>query len=105
MSVINSRTRTRSFRLRSLRAPVAQHDSRQVSDADRNAERLLRLLGDSDMTISELRERGVRSPAQGVYDLLLAGYPIRRVHAAPGLQESAVQYRLDSRPGPPRGDR
>ena len=54
------------------------------------------LLGDSDMTIA-LRERGIRAPAQCLYDLQLAGYPIERVQLKHDCGRGSVQYRLSPR--------
>lgn len=52
------------------------------SEGDRDLARVLALL-ESDrigpITFSTLRDRGVRSPGQAVYDLQLAGYQIDRV--------------------------
>jgi len=78
------------------RAPAAADRSGATSAADRNVERLLMLLGDSDMTIA-LRERGIRAPAQCLYDLQLAGYPIERVQLKHDCGRGSVQYRLSPR--------
>jgi hypothetical protein len=89
--------RTRVPKLTSWFAPVA-HRRPPLSEADRNAERLLTLLGDSDMTISQLRDRGVRFPAQGLYDLQLAGYPIERIRMTDRGGGQLVTYRLAPAP-------
>jgi hypothetical protein len=53
------------------------------SMGDRDLARLLALL-EADpagaLTIADLRERGLKAPAQAVYELQLAGYEIDRVH-------------------------
>ncbi len=48
------------------------------------------------LTISELRAHGIATPGQSVYELQLAGYPIKRVHqrrAAGG--GTVLAYRLN----------
>jgi len=71
--------------------------SEATSTADRNVERLLVLLGEQDMTIAALHAHGIRSPAQSVYDLQLAGYPIDRFRLNHDSGRSSVQYRLSAR--------
>ena len=42
--------------------------------------RALRDAGDRPVSMVELRERGIPTPASVIYELELAGYPIDRVH-------------------------
>jgi hypothetical protein len=55
------------------------------------------------LTLTELVGAGIRSPAQRIYELELAGYSIERVHAAdPDGKRHVVGYRLAARPPRPR---
>ena len=46
------------------------------------------------VTIATLRECGVKSPAQAVYELQLAGYPIDRVSCTDTGGRKTLGYRL-----------
>jgi hypothetical protein len=70
----------------------------RAAEADLNAERLWRLLMRGTMTIRELREHGVKAPAQGMYDLQLAGYVIDRLRARDEAGHQTVGYRLNTEP-------
>ena len=69
--------------------------------ADHDAVRVLAVLerGSGPLTIAQLRSHGIKSPAQAIYALQLAGYPIDRTHA--GRRGQAMGYRLH----PLRSDR
>jgi hypothetical protein len=54
------------------------------------------LLGHHDMTIAGLREQGVTSPAQSLYDLQIVGYRIERMRVTSGDEGPSVVYRLGS---------
>jgi hypothetical protein len=60
--------------------------------------RVLGLLESADehvLTIAELRAHGIATPGQSVYELQLAGYPIKRVHHPRGAGGCTVlAYRL-----------
>ena len=67
------------------------------SEGDRELARALALLqGDraGPVTIAALRERGVKAPAQAVYDLQLAGYEIDRVPCPCSDGHTTQGYRL-----------
>jgi hypothetical protein len=69
-----------------------------------DAERVLALLsGDpvGALTIASLRDRGVRAPAQAVYELQLAGYEIERVSSRAGIQGTRAYRLATSPPSPP----
>jgi hypothetical protein len=72
-----------------------------LSEGERELAHVLALLEGNragSLTIATLRERGVKAPAQAVYDLQLAGYAIDRVsHTGPGGQRS-FGYRLNVSP-------
>jgi hypothetical protein len=53
------------------------------------------------VTLSALRERGVRAPAQAIYDLQLAGHLIDRVTGTDSGGHASFGYRL-RRPGAAR---
>ncbi|MGA9856750.1 MAG: hypothetical protein WBQ18_02745 [Solirubrobacteraceae bacterium] len=58
---------------------------------------MLALLEDAPgggMTVAELRARGVRAPAQAVYTLQLAGYPIDHTDWTDGRGHRAQGYRI-----------
>jgi hypothetical protein len=42
------------------------------------------------LTITELRAHGIATPGQSVYELQLAGYPIKRVHHRRGASGCTV---------------
>ena len=67
------------------------------SEGERELARIVELLqGDqpSSLTIAALRERGVKAPAQAVYDLQLAGYAIDRVACTDPGGHRTFGYRL-----------
>jgi hypothetical protein len=71
-------------------------DDDRAHELDREARRTLELLQAQDLvTIAQLRDRGVPQPAQALYALQLAGWPVRR---------SGANWRLamTDEPPPPR---
>ena len=71
------------------------------SEGDRELARALALLqGDQagPVTIAALRERGVKAPAQAVYDLQLAGHAIDRVSCTDPRGRRTFGYRLRGSP-------
>lgn len=62
-----------------------------------SAVRVLVMLLSRAVTMPMLKERGIRSPAQGVYDLQIAGYPVERVRVTDASEQSFVAYRLNTR--------
>ena len=67
------------------------------SEGDRELARALALLeGDpaGSVTIAALRERGVKAPAQAMYDLQLAGHAIDRVSCTDQGGRRTFGYRL-----------
>ena len=86
---------------------MSTEQTQPQSAGDRNLARLLALLdGDQAgaMTIAALREHGVGAPAQAVYTLQLAGYPIDRISCTDADGHRTLGYRLHrtSRPIPDR---
>jgi hypothetical protein len=65
--------------------------------ADLNQERLWQLLGRGVVTLAELHEQGVTFPAQGMYDLQIAGYSIDRLRVRDRAGQSTFGYRLTTR--------
>ena len=71
------------------------------SEGDRELARALALLQDDQagpVTIAALRERGVKAPAQAVYDLQLAGHAIDRVSCSDPRGHRTFGYRLHGSP-------
>jgi hypothetical protein len=67
------------------------------SEGERELARALALLeGDpgGSVTLADLRARGVRAPAQAMYDLQLAGHTIDRVTTTDQTGHASVGYRL-----------
>ncbi len=67
------------------------------SEGDRELARALALLQSDPagpVTIAALRERGVKAPAQAVYELQLAGYEIDRVPCRCSDGHTTQGYRL-----------
>jgi hypothetical protein len=63
----------------------------------RDEARLLALLEDNcaeAVTISELRERGIKAPGQAIYTLQLTGYQIDRVPIQRPNRRNTTGYRL-----------
>lgn len=79
------------------KSTIGRDDPRPPTEAERELARALALL-ESDhtgsVTVAALRERGVRAPAQAVYDLQIAGYAIDRVTATDAGGRSTSGYRL-----------
>ena len=66
---------------RAIHASTDQTEPQSIEDRD--LARLLALLEADQagaLTIADLRERGLKAPAQAVYELQLAGYVIDRVY-------------------------
>jgi hypothetical protein len=80
---------------------------RPRTQAERELARALALL-ESDpagsVTLAELREQGVKAPAQAVYDLQIAGYAIDRVTSRHAGGQTSPGYRLRGT-APPTPDR
>ena len=77
--------------------PTRTDHVRPHSEGDRELARALALLqGDraGPVTIAALRERGVKAPAQAVYELQLAGYEIDRVPCRCSDGHTTQGYRL-----------
>jgi hypothetical protein len=76
---------------------ISRDDPQPRTEAERELARALELL-ESDhtgaVTVAALRERGVRAPAQAVYDLQIAGYAIDRVTSTDAGGHSTSGYRL-----------
>jgi hypothetical protein len=73
------------------------------SEGERELARALALLeGDQagSVTIAALRERGVKAPAQAMYDLQLAGYAIDRISCTDPRGHRTFGYRLHGSPAP-----
>lgn len=71
--------------------------SQPRSAGDRELARVLALLEDADsdwVTLTVMRERGVRAPAQAIYTLELAGYPIDRSSCTGPPGQRAPGYRI-----------
>jgi hypothetical protein len=67
------------------------------SEGDRELARVLALLQDDragSVTIAALRERGIKAPAEAVYDLQLAGHAIDRVSCTDPHGHRTFGYRL-----------
>jgi hypothetical protein len=79
------------------KSTIRRDDPQPRTEAERELARALALL-ESDhtgsVTVAALRERGVRAPAQAVYDLQIAGYAIDRVTATDAGGRSTSGYRL-----------
>ena len=76
---------------------------RSPSAGDRDPTRVLTLLETNQaaaLTIAALRERGVDTPAQAVYELQLAGYEIDRVVCEHPNGHATLGYRLRAAPVP-----
>lgn len=72
--------------------PAVEH-----SEGDRQVAQVLALLEDDRaeaISIATLLERGVKSPAQAVYELQLAGYRIDRVSQTDSGGHTTLGYRL-----------
>ena len=77
--------------------PTRTDHVRPHSERDRELARALALMqGDraGPVTIAALRERGVKAPAQAVYELQLAGYEIDRVPCRCSDGHTTQGYRL-----------
>jgi hypothetical protein len=72
---------------------------------DRAATQLLELLARTGRpaTVDELRRQGISAPAQGIYELQLAGIEIDRVGVGQAGGHQAIGYRLRT-PAPDPGD-
>ena len=82
-------------------APTSTDHVHPHSEGDRDLARALALLqGDraGSVTIAALRERGVKAPAQAVYDLQLAGHAIDRVSCTDPCGHRTLGYRLHRPP-------
>ncbi len=82
-------------RVRAVRARPEPGDPPRPGDRD--LARLLVLLEDdcgSPLTINELRERGIETPAQAIYILQLTGYQIDRIPIPRPNGPCAHGYRL-----------
>ena len=78
-------------------------DVQPRSAGDRELARALALLegdGAGSVTIAALRERGVKAPAQAMYDLQLAGYAIDRISCTDPRGHRTFGYRLHGSPAP-----
>jgi hypothetical protein len=88
------------------RSTIGGDDPQPQTEAERELALALALL-ESDhtgsVTIAALRERGVRAPAQAVYDLQIAGYAIDRVTSTDTGGRSTSGYRLRG-PAPSESD-
>jgi hypothetical protein len=81
--------------------PTSTDHVQPHSEGDRELVRALSLLqGDraGSVTIATLRERGVRAPAQAIYDLQLAGHAIDRVSCPDPGGHRTFGYRLHGLP-------
>ncbi len=81
--------------------PISSDHSHPHSEGDRELAHVLALLrGDraGAVTIDALRERGVKAPAQAMYDLQLAGYRIDRVSCSDLGGHRTFGYRLHGSP-------
>jgi hypothetical protein len=81
--------------------PTSTDHVQPHSEGDRELARVLALLeGDraGSVTIAALRERGVKAPAQAMYDLQLAGYAIDRVSCPDPGGRRTFGYRLHGLP-------
>ncbi len=84
-------------------APTSTDHVQPRSEGERELARVLALLeGDraGSLTIAALRQRGVKAPAQAVYDLQLAGYAIDRVSRTEPGGQSTFGYHLHVSPAP-----
>lgn len=86
----------------------AQAGEREPADTaslgEQNVQRLLVRLsqeGATGVTVAELLASGVRSPAQSVYDLQLAGYDIDRIWKTQAGGHRAASYFLRGTTDPP----
>jgi hypothetical protein len=81
--------------------PTSTDLGRPHREGDRELARALALLqGDraGSVTIAALRERGVKAPAQAMYDLQLAGHAIDRVSCTDPCGHRTIGYRLHGSP-------
>jgi len=81
--------------------PTSTDHAQPHSEGDRELARALALLqGDraGSVTIAALRERGIKAPAQAMYDLQLAGYAIDRVSCTDPGGRRTFGYRLHGWP-------
>ncbi len=74
--------------------PALRDQTERATEADRNEERLWQLLAQGTVTLSQLREQGVKAPAQGLYDLQLVGYVIDRPLVQDEAGAPTLGYRL-----------
>ena len=84
--------------IRTVRASFQSGDLPRLTDRDEA--RLLAVLEDNcaeAVTISELRERGIRAPGQAIYTLQLTGYQIDRVRVQRPNGHNSTGYRLGLR--------
>ena len=84
--------------------PTSTDHVQPYSEGDRELARALALLQDDragSVTIAALRERGIKAPAQAVYDLQLLGHAIDRVSCTDPDGHRTFGYRLH---GSPWGD-
>jgi hypothetical protein len=83
--------------------PTSTDHVQPHSEGDRELARALAVLeGDraGSVTIAALRERGVKAPAQAVYDLQLAGHAIDRISCTDPRGHRTFGYRLHGSPAP-----
>jgi len=76
------------------------------SERDLELARALALLqgnGAGSVTISTMRERGVKAPAQAIYDLQLAGHAIDRISCTDPRGHRTFGHRLHGSPGGAQG--
>jgi hypothetical protein len=81
--------------------PTSTDHIQSHHEGDRELARALALLQDDragSVTIAALRERGVKAPAQAVYDLQLAGHAIDRVSCTDPGGHRTFGYRLHGSP-------
>lgn len=80
---------------RAIHARTDQTEPQSIEDRD--LARLLALLEADQagaLTIADLRERGLKAPAQAVYELQLAGHEIDRVYFQDEDGRRSLGYRL-----------
>jgi hypothetical protein len=81
--------------------PTSTDHVQPYSEGDRELARVLALLQDDragSVTIAALQERGIKAPAQAVYDLQLLGHAIDRVSCTDPDGHRTFGYRLHSSP-------
>jgi hypothetical protein len=89
--------------MRNTATPTSTDHPQPHSEGDRELARTLVLLQADragSVTIAALRERGIKAPAQAVYDLQLLGHVIDRVSCTDPNGHRTFGYRLH---GPPSG--